>query len=54
MKVTQERGHLIPTEFAERTLVTVHPSSLLRIPAAASKEEAFARFVQDLALLKAA
>ena len=29
------------------------PSSLLRIPDAAAKEDAFARFVQDLALLKA-
>jgi DNA polymerase len=52
VKVMQERGHFLQTEWAERTLITVHPSSLLRIPDPESKEREFARLVADLALLK--
>jgi uracil-DNA glycosylase family protein len=52
VKVMTERGKFLPTEYAERTLVTVHPSSLLRVPDSQGREEAFSKFVADLRLLK--
>jgi uracil-DNA glycosylase family protein len=52
VKVTLERGRFFRTEWAERTLITVHPSSLLRVPDAESREREFARFVRELARLK--
>jgi uracil-DNA glycosylase family protein len=51
VKVMKERGNFVETEWAKRTLITVHPSSLLRLPDPKSKEREFARFVHDLALL---
>src|SRR6266550_3897000 len=32
VKVMRERGSIVETSWAERTLITIHPSSLLRIP----------------------
>ena len=52
VKVTKERGSFVATEFCSQTLITVHPSSLLRLPDPARKEAEFTRFVQDLALLR--
>jgi DNA polymerase len=43
----------VETEFAPQTLVTVHPSSLLRAPDPAARERDYALFVRDLALLTA-
>jgi len=54
VKVMSERGHFLETPFAPRTLVTVHPSSLLRVPDPEAKKEAFELFVKDLQLLKRA
>jgi DNA polymerase len=48
VKVTQERGIIVETPWAEATLVTVHPSSLLRIPDSESRARAYAHFVNDL------
>ncbi|HEV7868643.1 MAG TPA: UdgX family uracil-DNA binding protein [Chthoniobacteraceae bacterium] len=53
VKVTQERGSFVETEFASETLITVHPSSLLRAPDPAARERDYALFVRDLALLVA-
>ncbi len=48
VKVTQERGTLRESEFCAQTLVTVHPSSLLRAPDEATRAAAYAQFVADL------
>jgi DNA polymerase len=48
IKVLAERGGLVPTEFGAPALITVHPSSLLRLPAGEDSAAAFARFVDDL------
>ncbi|HEY1109128.1 MAG TPA: UdgX family uracil-DNA binding protein [Opitutaceae bacterium] len=48
VKVTSERGQKLPTEFGAPALITVHPSSLLRLPAGEDPEAAFAAFVADL------
>jgi uracil-DNA glycosylase family protein len=53
VKVLRERGSFVKTEWAERTLITIHPSSLLRMPDPESKAREFARFVEELALLSA-
>jgi len=54
VKVMTERGHFLESTYATRTLVTVHPSSLLRVPDAEAKAKAFEQFVADLKLLKKA
>ena len=48
-RVTRERGRPVPSPLAARVLATVHPSSLLRAPDAASRRRETARFVRDLA-----
>jgi DNA polymerase len=48
MRVTEQRGKLMPSPYSERTLVTVHPSSLLRAPSDGEREAGFQRFVEDL------
>jgi uracil-DNA glycosylase len=45
--IAKVRGELFPTD-GGRILVTVHPSSLLRIEDAQQKEAAYRRFVDDL------
>jgi DNA polymerase len=52
VRVLSERGRQLPTEFGAPTLVTVHPSSLLRQPDPARKEADFAAFVSDLRALR--
>ena len=47
-RVTQHRGEVLSSEWAPWLLATVHPSSLLRIPDATAREEAFAQFVDDM------
>lgn len=49
-RIERDRGQLRPSAYAPQTLVTAHPSSLLRIAEASEKEPAFARLVSDLAL----
>jgi DNA polymerase len=48
VKVLAERGQLTPTAFGAPALITVHPSSLLRLPPGEDPGAAFARFVDDL------
>ena len=54
-RVTRERGKVLSSNFAQRVLATVHPSSLLRQPDEESRQREYERFVSDLrAALKAA
>jgi DNA polymerase len=46
--ITASRGRLLSSPEGYRTLVTVHPSALLRIPDPADREDAERRFVADL------
>lgn len=48
MKVTQQRGELLPSEWKIPVLVTIHPSAILRIPDEASRHEAMERMADDL------
>ena len=47
-RVTQHRGKVIPTPLGVPAVATVHPSSILRAPDDASRDEAMAAFVADL------
>jgi probable DNA metabolism protein len=51
MAVTKFRG-LLPSTIAPRVILTVHPSSLLRIPDALKRESEYRRFVEDLRLAR--
>jgi DNA polymerase len=50
VKVTEQRGRTLPTEWGVPALLTVHPSSLLRLPPGSDREAEFDRFVADLRL----
>ena len=52
VKITDERGKLLDSPFGAKVLVTVHPSSLLRIQDESHKEQAWRGFVRDLRMLK--
>ena len=47
-RVTQHRGKVISTPLGVPAVATVHPSSILRAPDDASRQEALAAFVADL------
>ena len=47
-RVTRERGKVLSSKLAPRTLATVHPSSLLRQPDEESRQREYERFVMDL------
>jgi len=51
VRVLRDRGRFVKSDFCEQTLVTVHPSSLLRAPDEASREENYRLFVADLKLV---
>lgn len=51
--VGKSRGRVITTPEGLHAVVTVHPSSLLRIPDAAEKEKAYHDFVKDFRFIKA-
>jgi probable DNA metabolism protein len=46
--INKNRGRLIDLEDGTRTLVTVHPSYLLRLPDADARAQEYGRFVTDL------
>jgi uracil-DNA glycosylase family protein len=54
VKVMRERGKLVATPWAEQTLITIHPSALLRAPDPDAREQGFALFVRELTSLAAA
>ena len=47
-RVTTERGRIFPSDWAAISSMTVHPSSLLRIPESDERKRAFDAFVRDL------
>jgi len=48
VRVLRDRGKVMNSEYCEQTIVTVHPSSLLRAPDEESREKNYAEFVRDL------
>jgi uracil-DNA glycosylase family protein len=48
VRVLRDRGTVIASDFSPHTVVTVHPSSLLRAPDEAARAEAYRLFLQDL------
>jgi DNA polymerase len=48
IRVTIDRGHFRKTAWSPQTLITVHPSSLLRAPTEEEKERNYGLFVEDL------
>ncbi len=48
IRVLKDRGHFLQTEYCGQTLITVHPSSLLRAPDEESRQRNYALFVADL------
>lgn len=51
MRVLRDRGQFRPSHFAERTLITFHPSALLRAPDEAAREVQYQQFLADLRLV---
>jgi uracil-DNA glycosylase family protein len=49
--ILKSRGRWMASPLYPKTLITVHPSSILRAPDPATKERAFADFVADLNLV---
>jgi DNA polymerase len=47
-RVTRARGQLVPSPLAPFVVATVHPSSILRAPDEASRQEEMERFIDDL------
>ncbi len=47
-RVLRDRGKARTSDYCEHTLITVHPSSLLRAPDEASRQRNYAEFVADL------
>jgi uracil-DNA glycosylase family protein len=47
-RVSRERGRVVPVPFAQYAMATVHPSSILRIPDAATRHAEMDRLVEDL------
>jgi DNA polymerase len=48
VRVTVDRGKSLASRFERPTIVTVHPSSLLRLPPEADREAEIRHFVRDL------
>jgi DNA polymerase len=53
-KVSERRGELLTTPLAAIAVATVHPSSILRAPDAARRDEALRRLIEDLGRLERA
>ena len=47
-RVTKQRGEPVESDLAPHVLATVHPSSILRAPDEAARQEAYEAFVADL------
>jgi DNA polymerase len=50
-RVMRDRGKILPSPFAERTLVTVHPSAILRARDDEARRAAYAALVADLSVV---
>ncbi|MBV9503728.1 MAG: UdgX family uracil-DNA binding protein [Acidobacteriia bacterium] len=51
VRVLRDRGKLLPNPWATALIVTVHPSSLLRMPDRSQYQEQYDLFVRDLKLI---
>jgi DNA polymerase len=51
LPILKSRGRWMTSPLNPRTLITIHPSSILRTPDEAARERAFADFVADLNLV---
>jgi uracil-DNA glycosylase len=47
-RVTRQRGQFVESEFAARTMATVHPSSILRAPDEDTRKLEMKKFIEDL------
>jgi DNA polymerase len=47
-KISEHRGELLQSDLSSRIVVTVHPSSILRIEESDSREAAMRQFIDDL------
>lgn len=47
-RIGRDRGVVRPSALCDKTLITVHPSALLRAPDEAAREEGYREFVRDL------
>ncbi len=54
IRVTRDRGQLMPSELAPWTTVTVHPSSILRAVDEPARRAAFEAFVEDMRIVAGA
>jgi uracil-DNA glycosylase family protein len=50
VRVSTERGKVVKSRFADKTLLTIHPSALLRLPPEADRDVEMRRFVAELAV----
>ncbi|MGB5725197.1 MAG: UdgX family uracil-DNA binding protein, partial [Parasphingorhabdus sp.] len=50
VKISRHRGEILPATDGRSSLITVHPSYLLRIPDEQGRQVEFAKFVRDLQL----
>jgi DNA polymerase len=48
VRVLRDRGRVVASEFCEKTIVTIHPSALLRAPDEVAREKKYGDFVSDL------
>jgi uracil-DNA glycosylase family protein len=48
IRVTRDRGVLVPSRLAPHALATVHPSSILRQQTSEDRRREMARFIEDL------
>jgi DNA polymerase len=51
-KLMRNRGKVLVSPLAERVVVTIHPSAVLRAPDAAARRAAFASLVADLKVVR--
>ena len=50
VRVLRDRGRMQESRFAAKTIITFHPSALLRAPDEGAREKQYAQFVSDLRL----
>ncbi len=50
-RITQQRGHFLPTEWCPLTIATYHPSAILRAPTPDQRLQLRAEFLCDLHLV---
>lgn len=47
-RVMRDRGQVMPSEYCPQTLITIHPSALLRAPDVETREKNYSAFMEDL------